>query len=119
MFKLVLYNNSYRDTILPFISDFFYYHITLAGIDTAVDLRQAEADLISWLGDEHELYIIDRQGELAGFVHIWYKGQNVAWLEDIYVALKYRKQGIATEAISQAEKLVKAKDGYYGSVHWT
>ena len=36
----------------------------------------------------------------------------MAWIEDLYVAKPFRKQGIATEAIHLAETIVQSRSGY-------
>ncbi len=47
-----------------------------------------------------------------GFLHIGYRGANVAWIEDIYVDRNYRNKGIATQSIYVAEEIIKSHAGY-------
>ncbi len=48
----------------------------------------------------------------VGFIHIGYRGSNVAWIEDIYVDISYRNQGIASKAIELAEEMVRKNPNY-------
>lgn len=49
---------------------------------------------------------------VVGFLHIGYRGGNVAWIEDIYVDKVYRNKGIATQSIHIAEEIIKSHEGY-------
>lgn len=49
---------------------------------------------------------------VVGFLHIGFRGGNVAYIEDIYVDENCRNKGIATEAIRVAEDIIKTHKGY-------
>ncbi len=65
-----------------------------------------------WLEPSHELYMIEHEEKTVGFLHIAYKGSNVAWIEDVFVDEIFRNKGIATEAIKSAEEIIKSKPEY-------
>jgi ribosomal protein S18 acetylase RimI-like enzyme len=46
------------------------------------------------------------------FLHIGYRGSNVAWIEDIYIDKEHRSKGIASSSIHQAEEIIRANPQY-------
>lgn len=115
MVELITYSDEYKDETVNRIADFFGYHISLIKDNinlTNESYREAENTLSTWLSDDHELYLIKYCDNVVGFLHLWYKGSNVAWIEDIYVDEKYRSKGIATSAIKKAENIVKQNPNY-------
>jgi ribosomal protein S18 acetylase RimI-like enzyme len=115
MIELVMYESVYKKELILQIANLFEYHTSLIDDDSKLDknnLEQAEKTLIDWIESDNELFIIKHKSELAGFVYISYRGDNVAWIEDIYVDEKKRNMGIATSAIKKAEEIIKSKPGY-------
>ncbi|MBQ8228584.1 MAG: GNAT family N-acetyltransferase [Clostridia bacterium] len=112
MIQLVKYNNSYEAVIIDYIIEFFSFHLLLNEKGGMPENKQAKENLALWTSEEHELYIISENNLPIGFLHIWYKGGNVAWIEDVFVAEKYRGKGAGGIAISQAEQIIKEKGGY-------
>lgn len=115
MLELSLYNDIEKQETITRIADLFDFHKNLhQQLNTAseVDTNQAEETLIDWLNENNELYLIVKDEKTVGFVRIGYRGDNVAWIEDIYVDEKYRNKGIGTEAIKLSENIIKAKPGY-------
>lgn len=108
------YTDEYRQETMKRIAQFFGFHIGLSKNEaiTGIDAQTAEEDLKSWLSDDSELYLIFVEDTSVGFLRIGYRGDNVAWIEDIFVDEEYRKQGIATKSIRQAEKLVARNPRY-------
>lgn len=49
---------------------------------------------------------------VIGFLHIGYRGSNVAWIEDIYIGKEHRSKGIASSSIHQAEEIIRANPQY-------
>jgi len=117
MVELLKYHPKYRRETLRRIADFFGFHRALYdGEDSASSPnRQTRKTLKRWTSKDNSLYIIFSEGISVGFVHIGWRGGNVAWIEDIYVDRERRGQGIASQAIACAEKNI-AKDRHYTAV---
>lgn len=109
---LVSYNENYEKIIIDYIISFFGFHSSLNGEINNPEYKQAKENIKIWTSAEHELYIIESDNNPVGFIHIWYKGGNVAWIEDIFVDEKYRGQGIGRQAINSAENIIKQKLRY-------
>jgi len=112
---LVEFHHQYRKETIERIARFFGYHSELRGKKPVPDdlkLEMAAENLADWTGAGHELYLIEFNGRSVGFLHIGYRGGNVAWIEDVFVDETMRRQGIATEAIKLAEELIKSKPDY-------
>lgn len=115
MVKLLIYNQEYKNQSVIRIADFFGFHASLINGKRELQSEnyiEAEKTLQSWMTENHELYMIDYDGTIVGFLHIGYRGENVAWIEDIYVDEKYRNIGIATKSIHLAEEIIKSKPAY-------
>lgn len=106
------YGEADRGEMVAQLADFFGFHAALVNGRAENDLSGAEETLDGWLQPGHELCVITLDGEAVGFVHIGYRGSNVAWIEDIYVAPQFRGRGVATHAIALAEQLIAQKPGY-------
>lgn len=106
------YTDADRGNMAAQLADFFGFHAALVNGRAENDISAAEETLDGWLQPGHELRVITLDGETAGFLHIGYRGSNVAWIEDIYVSPKFRGQGVGTGAIALAEGLIAQKPGY-------
>lgn len=109
------YHSRFRGETIERIVRFFGFHGELRGKNSAVTEKNYEmaADtLANWNSNGHELYVIECNDKTAGFLHVGYRGGNVAWIEDIFVDESVRRRGVATEAIKLAEELIKSKPGY-------
>ncbi len=106
------YNKKYEQIMAVYVGDFFGYHSKLSGFERIPDIEQSMKNILQWTSDKHELYVILLEKEAVGFIHIWYKGDNVAWIEDLYVEEKHRRQGIGSFAIKEAEKIVSCDSKY-------
>ena len=84
----------------------FGFHEALVNGRAGNDMAAAADTLGGWLQPGHELRVIALCGESEEFLHIGYRGDNVAWIEDINVAPQYRGRGVATCAIAQAKQLI-------------
>ena len=91
-----------RRAILPRIAAFF----------GGTSAKTARANLREWRRKPNELYTIWHEGADAGFLCLGFRGANVAWVNYIYVDEDLRGQGIASEAIAAAEKIVLSRRGY-------
>ncbi|MDE6837399.1 MAG: GNAT family N-acetyltransferase [Acutalibacter sp.] len=113
--ELKEYAPSYEHDMKQDIADFFAFHGGLVG-------RQAEArtqaeqeameTLKSWQQGRSALYAVLCEGEYAGFLRLDYRGDQAAWIEDLYVRPDLRGRGIASQAIRRAEGIVSARPGY-------
>lgn len=109
------YHSRFREETIERIIRFFGFHCELRGKKPNSDEKNRESavkTLWDWISDGHELYVIELNEKTVGFLHIGYRGGNVAWIEDIFVDETMRRKGIATEAIKLAEELIKSKPGY-------
>lgn len=93
------------------IMEFFNYHRKLTNAPREFWETEEEAfeDLKAWL-KEDEVYTIFLAENKVGFIHLRFGGQNVAWLEDIYVAEDYRGKGIGRRAIAEVDKLMEGRN---------
>ena len=115
MIELIPYDQKYEAEILPRIHDFFGSHVTLLDAHhemTEKNIIQARKTIREWLGKSYELYLVIFHDCIAGFICINYRGDNVVWINAIYVDEKVRKQGIATAAIQKAENIIQSKPGF-------
>ncbi len=115
MIKLMPYTAEFKSDMIKRIADFYHHHAALLNEKaelTESAYAEAEETLEKWQKPSHELYLIQWQQCMVGFLHIGYRGGNVAWIEDIYVDRDYRSRGIATESIHVAEEIIKSHAGY-------
>ncbi len=112
MLNLVLYNDNFENIIIDYIIAFFSFHSQINGETDSPENEQAKENIKMWTSEKHELYIIQSDNIIVGFIHIWYKGENVAWIEDIFIDESHRGQGIGRQAIDAAENIIKQKLGY-------
>ncbi len=115
MIELIPYNSELKKDLIIWIADFYQFHASL--LDKKIELsetdyKQSEETLKNWLQPSNELYLIKLNQSIVGFLHIGYRGENVAWIEDIYVDRDYRNKGIATKAIFLAEEIIKSHKGF-------
>ncbi len=111
MIELIQYTSAFKNDMLKRIADFFSFHASLlngTAESTESSYIEAEETLENWLNPLHELYMIKSEQFVVGFLHIWYRGGNVAWIEDIYVDKDYRNKCVATQAIHIAEEIIKS-----------
>lgn len=112
MIKLKRYSKELKEETVERIAVFFGFHSSLVNGEENLNLKMAEETLDEWLEPSHELYMIEHEEKTVGFLHIAYKGSNVAWIEDVFVDEIFRNKGIATEAIKSAEEIIKSKPEY-------
>ena len=114
--NLIKYEPKYQEETLIKMADFFGFHRelydkSLGGSDFTVS-EDTIKTLERWISADNALYIIILETVSAGFIHIGYRGENVAWIEDIYVDKKFRGKGIASQAIKQAEEIIAQNENY-------
>lgn len=115
MIELIPYNSELKKDLIIWIADFYQFHASLLNKKielSETDYKQSEETLKNWLQPSNELYLIKLNQSIVGFLHIGYRGENVAWIEDIYVDRDYRNKGIATNAIFLAEEIIKSHEGF-------
>ncbi|RAI82659.1 GNAT family N-acetyltransferase [Macrococcoides goetzii] len=111
--EFTIYNNKFEKEILTMIYDFFDFH---AGLVSSKDELTNEARLKEiineWISENHELYLIKIGKEIIGFCHLWYKGEIVCWVEDLYIIPEERGKGYGSYSLKLAENIVRSKPGY-------
>lgn len=71
-------------------------------------VEESVSTLESWLRKGNVFNII-KSGDIAGFVFVRFGGQNVAWLEDLFIKEEYRGQGVARESMRQLDQYMIEK----------
>jgi len=114
LIELRKYSHKYKRETLRRMADFFGFHMQLYNDEekSPSPTRETRQTLERWTAKDNSLYVILSEGACVGFVHIGWRGGNVAWLEDIYVDRARRGQGIASRAIDLAEKIIAKKKNY-------
>ena len=112
--KLVEYRNEDKNEALIRISEFFGHHASLVTfVKTQMNVEDEMVQTLeSWIEKGNCLYLIILDERTIGFVHIGLRGQNVAWIEDVFVDKNFRSKGIATQAIALAEDIIKSNEQY-------
>lgn len=114
MIELVRYSEQYRRATLRRIAAFWGFHSGLVGIEEELSEEEDSSvtqDLQNWTGEDHNLFVILRDGANVGFVHLHKIGPIVMQLEDLFVDESMRGQGIATRAIALAEREAQKVEG--------
>lgn len=108
------YSSQFRLEIITRIAKFFgfHFHLSDANFSGNIDYKAAEETLEEWLCKSGTLYMILLDDKAVGFIRIGYRGENVAWIEDIFVDEAYRNRGIATKSIRLAEQIIKSNPQY-------
>lgn len=111
MIMLLPYDESFERVTLRRIGTFFGFH------DSLIEAESMPSDdiyltLTEWQTHPNALYMIIRDGVSLGFMRIGFRGPSVAWIEDIFVDVEHRGQGIASDAIATAERIVAEMPGY-------
>lgn len=112
MIQLKRFSKDFKEETVRRIATFFGFHSALVSGNENPNYKMAEETLNEWLKPEHELYLIMYEECTVGFLHIAYKGSNVAWIEDVFVDEFFRNRGIATESIRIAEEIIKSNPAY-------
>jgi len=103
MISLKRFSPEDESTLIPFIISFWKTHHA----DT--DEANAREDIVAWTAEDHDLFVIMKSGQPVGFLHLNMRGSAVCWIEDIFIAEEYRRQGIASGAIGLTENLLKER----------
>lgn len=112
MISLLKYTDIYEGIVIKYIIEFFGFRLSLNNKPGVLPQNQAMENLELWTDKEHELYVILEACSPVGFLHISYKGGNVAWIEDVFVEEKHRGKGTGSRAITEAEQIIKKKGNY-------
>lgn len=103
MTELKKYEPQNEKTLIPFIVAFWRAH------HAQTDEDNARENIAEWTGENHDLFVIMKDGEAAGFLHLNMRGSTVCWIEDIFVEESRRRQGVAGQAIALAEEILKKR----------
>lgn len=66
---------------------------------------QSRVTLDEWI-KQGSVYNIFLDNELVGFFYVRFGGQNVAWLEDLFIIEAYRNKGIGKIAMQKLDELM-------------
>lgn len=69
--------------------------------------EQSRETLNEWI-KQGSVYNIFLEDVCVGFFYIRLGGQNVAWLEDLFILEEYRNKGIGKFAVQKLDKLMNA-----------
>lgn len=67
--------------------------------------EQSRVTLDEWI-KQGSVYNIFLDNELVGFFYVRFGGQNVAWLEDLFIIEAYRNKGIGKIAMQKLDELM-------------
>jgi len=115
--KLIPYEASFEGVLLNQIAAFFGFHHNLTEKPSQENLLADSDDNIhstleEWQVHPNQLFVITENNIAVGFIRINFRGDKVAWIEDVFVDTDYRGKGLASSAISAAESIVKNTKGY-------
>jgi len=99
--------------LLPLLIDSERYHnveLDKDKIDEKGLENQARNDLYLWFRPQYQGYVLENAGQVIGLA-LAQTGDVVGkgWIEDVYVAPKYRRQGWAEKLIQQAVVWLKSQ----------
>lgn len=92
------------------ITELMNYHRKLNNAPKEYWQADAESQktLKSWI-EQGNVFNIFLDDEPAGFFYVRFGGQNVAWLEDLYISEQYRGKGIGKYAMKKLDELMAEK----------
>ncbi|MGT2754175.1 GNAT family N-acetyltransferase [Streptococcus ovis] len=68
---------------------------------------EALLDYQNWTKTGHELWLVRFAGDYIGFAHLGSRGQNIDWLEDLFILPPFQNQGIGSQVIALIEERVQ------------
>jgi GNAT superfamily N-acetyltransferase len=99
--------NSYT---VKMITDLMNFHrkLTNAPKEFWQTEEQSVVTLNEWItsGNVYNVLLVDA---VIGFFYVRYGGQDVAWLEDLFIVEEYRGKGIGKQAFTKLDELMKEK----------
>lgn len=97
MIALKPYSSEYESALAGYVISFWKVH------HSDVSLEEARQTLCEWTQNDHRLFAICLDDMAVGFIRTHNTSPMVCWIDDIYVDIPYRGQGIASEAIRLTE----------------
>jgi GNAT superfamily N-acetyltransferase len=99
------------ETTAKMITDLMNYHRKLNNAPKEFWQKDEESreTLKEWQGIGI-VYNVYAENVVVGFCYIRYGGQDVAWLEDLFIAEEYRGRGIGKCAFRMLDELMKEKN---------
>lgn len=97
-------------TTAKMITELMNYHRILNNAPKEywqTDVQSIET-LHNWV-EEGTIYNIFLDDKIAGFFFVRFGGQNVAWLEDLFILEQYRGEGIGKFAMKKLDELMIEK----------
>lgn len=96
---------------IKMITEFMNYHrqLTNASKEYWQTDEQSVETLEDWL-ENGTVYNVFLDHEPVGFLYVRFGGQNVAWLEDIFIREEYRGKGIGRFVMEKLDDLMVQKN---------
>lgn len=64
-------------------------------------------DYQNWTETGHELWLVKSDEDYIGFAHLGNRGQNIDWLEDLFILPTFQNQGMGSQVIALIEERVQ------------
>lgn len=105
------FNNDLFSISCKMITDLINYHrkLTNAPKEYWQTDEQSRETLVSWL-KEGTVFNIFFEDDVVGLFYLKFGGQNVAWLEDVFILEEFRRKGIGTVALQELDKIMIEKN---------
>lgn len=100
---LIPYAPDHADTLAKFVVSFWRTHHSTVSDDDAMNM------LTDWCKDDHRLFTITQHHQIVSFLRTHNSSPTVCWIDDIYVDLPHRRQGVAGQAIALLEAALRAE----------
>ena len=104
--------------VAPLLADFRVTLRSYKGIDSAPDIRDAEAELLDFIQSGFPVYAAKVGDRYAGYLVCRIEG-GLLWVEHLYVAEAFRRRGVASLLFEKAEEISRAmgEDTVFNYVH--
>lgn len=108
--QIIEMSDKYFEETVRMITELINYHRKLNNSPKEfwqTDEQSVES-LKEWC-EEGKVYNVFYNDNLAGFFYVKFGGQNVAWLEDLFIAEQFRSQGIGKASFNKLDELMRDK----------
>lgn len=98
-------------TTAKMITELMNYHRKLNNAPKKYWQTDEESkETLEYWKEEGTVYNVFLDHEAVGFFYVRFGGQNVAWLEDIFISEQYRGKGIGRFAMGRLDELMIEKE---------
>lgn len=96
-----------EQSLIRLIAGFRVSQAELRGKTRAIDLSSAREELAEYTGKKFPIFVAEGdRGDLVGYMVCRVDG-DVVWVEALYIAPEYRRQGVASALFGEAERLAR------------